>query len=128
MFFLERSVIAMLSKSQVNRHYLFLQQVFEAKSTKKVRQLIAKANHLQLRTLFLLLTSVALKQLPASEKVKDAFFKSRKKRLLVQVSRSKAQVRRFLASSSTAEWRRVLQDLAPLLQPSLSVLFLPKPT
>ena len=67
--------------------------------------------------------TVALKKVPASPSVETAFFNSRKKRLLNQVVGSKIRAKRFLANSTSAEWRRVLTDLAPLLRPALSVLF-----
>ena len=113
----------MLLKRQVDRHRAFLHRLYRAPSVKALRKDIAKASHLQLRTLFLALAAVALKKVPASPSVETAFFNSRKKRLLNQVVGSKIRAKRFLANSTSAEWRRVLTDLAPLLRPALSVLF-----
>ncbi len=113
----------MLSKQQVDKHRPFLHSLFVARNVEALRRLIRKASHFQIRTLFLLVASVALKHLPANEVVRRAFYYSRKKRLLHQVTRSKAQVRRFLTSSGREEWRRVLLELAPLVRACLNLLF-----
>ena len=113
----------MLSRAHVRRHSAFLERVYRAANTKAVRRLLASAQHFQLRSLLLSLAAVALKQVPAPDAVQSVFYHSRKKRLLQQVLGSRAKLRRFLAQSPAQEWRRVLLELAPLLRPSLSVLF-----
>ena len=113
----------MLSKQQVDRHNKFLHTLSLAPNVEALRRLIRKATHYQLRVLLLLLASVARRYLPATEAVRKTFYNSRKKRLLHQVVRSKAQLKRFLTGSGREEWRRVLLDLAPLVRACLSLLF-----
>ena len=119
----ERLVSSMLLKRQVDKHREFLHRLYRARSVRALRRDITKASHFQLRTLFLVLASVALKKVPANASVETVFFNSRKKRLLNQVVGSQVRAKRFLARSKANEWRRVLLDLAPLLRPALSVLF-----
>ncbi len=113
----------MLSRAHVQRHSAFLHRVYRAGTIKAVRRLLTSARHFELRTALLSLAAVALKQVPAPDAVQSVFYHSRKKRLLQQILGSRAKLRRFLAQSPAQEWRRVLLELAPLLRPSLSVLF-----
>ncbi len=113
----------MLTRQHLRKHHSFLHQVYTARTIRQVRRDLARAKHHQLRTVLLTLAAVALRQLPAPEKVSQAFFHSRKKRLLRQVLGSRAKFRRFLRDTSADEWRRVLTELAPLLRPALSVVF-----
>ena len=113
----------MLKRQHLERHQTFLQDLFHAKTVKALRKKLDKAAYLQLRSLFLVLASVALKKLPASAAVQDVFFKSRKKRLLRRTLRSWAHVRRILRSKNPVQWRQILKELAPLIPPVLSLFF-----
>ncbi len=105
----------MLKRKQVLRHQGYLLKVARASSTKKIRKLVKEATYYQLRTLLVLVASLALKQVPASSQVQRAFATSRKKKTLKKYFSSWAKVRRFLSQRNTENWRDVLYELAPLI-------------
>ena len=78
---------------------------------------------MQLRSAILVLASVALRKIPASTSVEEAFKKSRKKKLLKEHFSSWAKVKRLLRTRDRALWERVLSDLAPSLGHATSAFF-----
>lgn len=117
--------LRMLTQQHLRKHHAFLHRLYTTRTVKALRQEIAKAQHHQLRTLLLTLAAVALKKLPAPESVRRAFFRSHKKKLLREILGSRAKFRKFLAEGTAGEWRQALSSLAPLLHPTLSVVFQP---
>ncbi len=118
----------MLKQSHVDRHNVFLHQLLETPSIKQLRKKISSASHHQLSVLIRTVAAIALKQIPANEAVASAFYKSRKKRVLKRHFGSWRKVRALLSVAPTnhsrvEEWRRLLLELAPLIRPTLSVLF-----
>ena len=111
----------MLSKKHLERHSALFQAIFESKSVPETRRIISRAKHQQLRSLILLLASVALKQVPATSAVGEVFYNSRKKRILRQYFSSWAKVDKLLKHKQ--EWKPVLSEVAPLLRHAASPFF-----
>ena len=108
----------MLRRSQLERHKGFLGALASAKDTRLVRKFISEASHLQLRTVILLLASLILKKVPASDRVREAFARSRKKRTLKQNFSSWSKVKKLLANKEA--WKDILLEVAPIISPASS--------
>ncbi len=109
----------MLRPLHLHQHQEFLKHLLRAKTVRAVRRSLAHATYSQLRTLVLLVAFVALKKVPAAELVRTVFYYSRKKRLLKAKFGSWRKVKALLATRDAAQWRVVLTDLAPLVQPTV---------
>ena len=113
----------MLKRQHLEKYGGFLQHLLETKTTRSLQKELTKASYYQLRALLLLVAAVALRKLPSSDRVKAAFYYSKKKKLLKQHFRTWASVKRLLAKRNLEEWRHLLLELAPLVRHSISVLF-----
>ncbi len=117
------SVIMRLKRHHLQRHHAFLKIVLACSTVRQVRRIIINAKYLQLLTLIKSISSVALKQVPATDQTARAYWRSKKKRVLKQHFGSWSSVKKLVALKDMHEWRRVLLELAPLIKPTLATFF-----
>jgi len=114
----------MLRQKHLARHRRFLIDLLTSSGgVKALRKRIKTAGALQLRCLILLVAALVLKKVPATDRAKQAFSSSKKKRVLSTNFGSWKKVKRLSASRDIELWRHILSSIAPLLKPALAAYF-----
>ncbi len=112
-----------LKRDQIQRHSEFLKSLLLVGSLQEVRRLVEKGKNYQLRTLVTLLASLVMKKVPGvSDDLYRTYRRSKKNKLLRANFGRWSRVQRFF-KLGLQHWRCVLDEVAPVIQPSVAVFF-----